>query len=88
MRGFATRESAVLTAVTQVRATALCATASDMRLEAETQAGQTVTSMMSPVARYPELAASSHFRELRMELAGAENRMISGGLGPPKRPGK
>jgi LemA protein len=48
-----------------------------MRLEAETQVGQTLNALMSVVERYPELQASSHFRELRVELTDAENRITA-----------
>jgi LemA protein len=48
-----------------------------MRLEAETQLGQCLNSMMTVVEQYPDLRASDHFRELRMELSDAENRITA-----------
>jgi LemA protein len=77
VRGFAGHEREVLTAVTEARATALRASGPDMRLEAETQLGQSINSMLSVVESYPELRASSHFSELRMELTDAENRITA-----------
>lgn len=75
VRGFVGHEAAVLTEVTKARASALRATGPDMRLEAETQVGQSINSLLSVVESYPELKASAHFRDLRMELSDAENRI-------------
>lgn len=75
VRAFAGHERAILTEVTQARANALRASGPEMRLEAEMQVGQSLTSLLTLVERYPEIHASSHFRELRMELADAENRI-------------
>jgi len=77
VRGYAGHERDVLTQVTQARASALQATSPEMRLDAETQFGQSITSLLSIVERYPDLQASGHFRDLRTELTDAENR-ISG----------
>jgi LemA protein len=77
VRGFVGHEHAVLTEVTRARASALRASGPETRLEAETQVGQSITSLLSVVERYPELQASSHFRELRMELTDAENRITA-----------
>ena len=77
VRGFAGHERGVLTEVTQARASALQATGPDMRLEAEQQLGQSINSVLNVAERYPELHASSHFRELRMELTDAENRIAA-----------
>lgn len=77
VRGFVGHEFAVLTEVTKARAGALRAAGPEMRLEAETQVGQSISSLLSVVERYPELQASGHFRELRKELADAENRITA-----------
>jgi LemA protein len=77
VRAFAGHESAVLTEVTKARAGALRASGPEMRLEAETQVGQTLTSLLTLVESYPDLKASAHFRELRMELTDAENRITA-----------
>src|SRR5436305_2666950 len=49
VRGFAGHESTVLTEVTRARASALQATRTDMRLEAEMQLGQSINSLFSLV---------------------------------------
>lgn len=77
VRGFVGHELAVLTEVTKARANALRASGPEMRLEAETQVGQSLTSLLTLVESYPELQASGHFRELRMELTDAENRITA-----------
>src|SRR5829696_4565296 len=77
VRGYAGHELTVLTEVTRARANALSAASPDTRLEAETQVGQSITSLLTVVERYPELQASVHFRDLRVELADAENRITA-----------
>ena len=77
VRGFVGHEFAVLTEVTKARAGALRAAGPEVRLEAETQVGQSISSLLSVVERYPELQTSAHFRDLRKELADAENRITA-----------
>jgi LemA protein len=77
VRGFVGHEHSVLTEVTKARASALRASGPEMRLEAETQVGQSLNSLLTVVESYPDLQASSHFRDLRMELADAENRITA-----------
>lgn len=77
VRGFVGHESAVLTEVTKARASALAAAGPETRLEAETQVGQSISSLMTVVERYPDLQASAHFRDLRRDLTDAENRITA-----------
>lgn len=77
VKGFAAHERTVLTEVTRARARALQASGPDARLNAETQLGQSINTVLSLQERYPELAASAHFRELRMELVDATNRITA-----------
>ena len=77
MRGFVGHELAVLTEVAKARAGALRATGPEMRLEAETQVGQSITSLLTVAERYPDLQASTHFRDLRRDLTDAENRITA-----------
>lgn len=77
VRGMAGHELAVLTEVTKARAGALRASGPEMRLEAETQVGQSLHSLLSVVERYPDIQASVHFRELRGELGDADNRITA-----------
>ena len=77
VRGFAGHESTVLTEVTRARASALQASRTDTRLEAEMQLGQSINSLLSLVENYPDLQAGSHFRELRTELTDTHNRITA-----------
>ena len=77
VRGYANHERDVLTAVTEARASAARAATPDLQMEAETQLGQSVNTILQIAERYPELQASSHFRELRQELTDAENRITA-----------
>ena len=74
VRGYAKHESEVLTAVTEARASAVRADSPEMKLEAKTQLGQQVNSVLQIAERYPELKASPHFRDLQQQLTDAENR--------------
>ena len=75
MRGVAGHELAVLAEVTKARAGALRASGPEMRLEAETQVGQSLHVLLGVVERYPDIQASAHFRELRGALGDADNRI-------------
>src|SRR5438445_9650838 len=55
VRGFAGHESTVLTEVTLARASALQASRTDTRLEAEMQVGQSINSLFVMVGNIPEL---------------------------------
>lgn len=77
VRGVASHEMRVLTEVTQARASALRAALPAQRVEAEAQVGQSLTALLGLVERYPDLQASTHFRDLRMELIDAENRITA-----------
>jgi LemA protein len=77
VRAFTGHELAALTEVTTARANALNASRPEVRLEAETQVGQSLNALMSIVESYPDLKASAHFRDLRSELVDAENRITA-----------
>jgi LemA protein len=77
VRGFAKHESKLLTEVTRARASALGAATPEVKMEAETQLGQSVAHVLQVAERYPEIAASGHFAALRQELVDAENRITA-----------
>lgn len=77
VRVFAGHELSILSEVAQARAGALRASGPEMRLEAETQVGQSLTTLLNLAERYPEIQASTHFRDLRSELGDAENRITA-----------
>ena len=75
VRGFTGHEFAVLTEVTKARAGAAGAIRPQERQEAEAQVGQSLVALLSVVESYPDLKASTHFRDLRAELHDTENRI-------------
>jgi LemA protein len=74
VKGFAGQEHKVLKDVIDARARAIASTGPS-RLEAETQIGQSIMSLMAFTEDYPELASSQHFGELRAELSRIEDRI-------------
>ena len=77
VRGFANHEHEILLGISQARSQALHAVTPEMRLDAEKNITQQVNALIGMADQYPELRASSHFRELRSELVGAENRITA-----------
>lgn len=77
VRGFTQHEREAIDAVTQARAAAVRAASPQARLLAEATLGQGVQQLLTIAESYPELQASEHFRELRMEIADTENKLAA-----------
>ena len=77
VRGFAGHERDILNKVTQARSEALSASAPDRKVDSEKLLSKTIVSLMAVAERYPDLKASSHFAELRVELVATENRITA-----------
>jgi LemA protein len=77
VRGFAGQENALIQAIAQARTEALRAASPEMRLAAEAQLGQSITTLIQNADKYPELQSSTHFRDLRVELVDIENRITA-----------
>ncbi len=77
VRGYATHERDLLLGITQARADALAAASPEMKLKAEKNLTQNITSLMAMADRFPDLKASAHFRELRQDLTDCENRITA-----------
>ncbi|MFN3728045.1 MAG: LemA family protein [Allosphingosinicella sp.] len=77
VRGYLGHEHKVLLAVTKANAAALQASSRQMRFEAETQLGNSITSLLQAAHKYPELKASAHFQELQRQLIDVENRVTA-----------
>ncbi len=75
VRGFAAHERGIITEIAQARAQALRATGPEMRLEAETQLGQSINSLFSVAESYPEIKASADYRDLRRELIDSDAKI-------------
>jgi LemA protein len=76
VKGFAVQEHTVLKDVIDARARAM-STMGSARLEAETQIGQSLNSLFAITENYPDLASSTHFRELRSEMTRMEDRITA-----------
>jgi LemA protein len=77
VRAFAKHENEILLGVTQARAAALQAVTPEMQLSAEQNLTQNINALMGMAERYPELAASEHFVDLRRELVDSQNRITA-----------
>lgn len=77
VRGFVHHEHDVLVALAQANAQALAATNPQARLAAEAQLGSSITNLLQSAQAFPELAASSHFRDLQRQLIDVENRVTA-----------
>lgn len=77
VRGFVKHESEILLGVTKARAEALQAATPELRLSAEKNLTQNINALIGMAEGYPDLKASTHFAELRRELADAENRITA-----------
>ena len=77
VRGYLGHENEVLIAVAQANAEALRASSLNTRLEAETQLGNSINTLLQAAQKYPELRASGHFQELQRQLIDVENRVTA-----------
>ncbi len=76
VRGFATHEATILSEVTEARKASV-QTAPEARQQLEATLGRKVGTVLSLAEKYPDLAASPHFRELRQELVATEERITA-----------
>jgi len=76
VKGFAVQEQKILKEVTDARARAM-ESVGQARLTAETQIGQSLTSLFALSETYPDISSSSHFRELRLEMTRIEDRITA-----------
>jgi len=76
VKGFAEHETAILGEVIEARKSSL-QSSPEARQQAETLLGRKVGVVISLAEKYPELAASPHFRELRAELVNTEERIAA-----------
>ena len=76
VKAFAGQEHKVLKDVIDARARATSATGA-ARLDAEARVGQALANVWDIAESYPELASSTHFRELRAELTRTEEKITA-----------
>jgi LemA protein len=77
VRGYVGHENEVLVKVAEANAAALRASTQQLRLDAETQLGNQITSLLSAAQKYPELKASDHFQDLQRQLVDVETKVTA-----------
>ncbi len=77
VKGYATHESSVFTAVTEARAKAMRATTVGEKSVAEGALTGALGNLMAVAENYPQLKASENFLKLQDELADLENKIAA-----------
>ena len=77
VKGYATHESSVFTAVTQARASAMRATGVGEKAAAEGMLTSALGNLMAVAENYPQLKANENFLKLQDELADLENKIAA-----------
>lgn len=77
VKGYATHESSVFTAVTQARASAMKANTVGEKSAAEGMLSGALGNLMAVAENYPELKANQGFLQLQSELADLENKIAA-----------
>jgi LemA protein len=77
VRAFTAHERDAIEMVATARAAAIRATTPQAQLLAETALGEGVRQLLTIAENYPDLKASQHFRELRVEIADVENKLAA-----------
>lgn len=76
VKGFAAHEASILGEVVEARKSSL-QSGTEARQQAEAVLGRKVGAVFALAEKYPDLAASPHFRELRVELVATEERVAA-----------
>ena len=76
VKGFMKHEASVLGDVIRARAMAMRAVGPE-KAEAEAQLGNSLATLFNVTEDYPEIAASSHFRQLQNELVRIEDKLTA-----------
>jgi LemA protein len=77
VKGFVTHERGVIDSLVQCRTAAMRAQGPSAQLQAEAALGSRLGQVLALVESYPAVQASSHFIELRRELADCENKIAA-----------
>jgi LemA protein len=75
VRGFMGHESDIISKITRARGMALSARTSEAAWQAESELSRQIATVMTVAENYPEIRASSHFRDLRAEISDVENKI-------------
>jgi len=77
VKGYASHEKEVFTAVTEARAAAVAAGGVQEKAQAEGGLTRALRSLFAVAEAYPELKADTNFRQLQTELAATEDRIAT-----------
>lgn len=77
VRGYVGHENEVLVKVAEANAEALRASSQQMKIDAEMQLGNSISSLLQAAQKYPELKASGHFRDLQQQLTDVEAKVTA-----------
>lgn len=77
VRGYVGHENEVLVKVAEANAEALRASSQQVKIDAELQLGNSISSLLQAAQKYPELKASTHFRELQQQLTDVEAKVTA-----------
>lgn len=77
VKGYASHESGVFTAVTQARAAAMQATGVAQKAAAESALSGALGNLFAVAENYPQLKANENFRALQDELTDLENKIAA-----------
>ena len=77
VKGFMKHEASVLGDVIRARAMAMRSVGTE-KIEAENQLGASLATLFNVTEDYPEIAASTHFRQLQDELVRIEDKLNAG----------
>jgi len=75
VKGYASQERDIFTAVTESRARMMSAKTPDEQIEAANQQTSALSRLLAIVENYPQLKSDANFQRLMDELAGTENRI-------------
>ena len=77
VKGYATHEEEIFTALANARAKLAGSTTADETLEANAELESALSRLLVVVENYPDLKASTQFTALQDQLEGAENRIAT-----------
>lgn len=77
VKGFVQHERDAIETVAKARTAVFQAATPQARFLAETTLGAGMQTLLTIAEKYPDLQASGHFRELRIEIADAENKIAA-----------
>ncbi|GKX65232.1 LemA family protein [Inconstantimicrobium mannanitabidum] len=75
VKGYAKQEKGVIDSVTNARTKLAGASTTEDKVKADSELSSAISKLLVVVENYPDLKSSQNFRDLTVELEGAENRI-------------